>query len=141
MRVPDVGAPRVMSIAFSYPILSLILSGKNRATQDIPGERRTVARVNTQFPVRIKNCRNFTKQVMENMNKTGAFIRTSDPFAVGSNLTVIVDFPEKMGVECEIEVVWRRSVSKFTSSPATDTTAGMGVRFLGGALVDKLAIL
>src|SRR5580765_1794797 len=58
-----------------------------------------------------------------NISKSGIFIQTTNPRAVGTKVNMKFSLPTKETIDCEAEVVWTRNYSGSNSNP------GMGMRF------------
>ena len=89
-------------------------------------EKRRSVRVPSQLPVRYGYVTVDRSAVAENVSEGGLYIRTNQVLAVGSQIAMEIEFPERTVVHTG-EVLWAIRVPEHL---AQTMVCGMGIRFV-----------
>ncbi len=89
-------------------------------------ERRAAERYSTSLRVRYGDGSRVCSGSVENLSRTGLYVRTDDTFRAGTRLDLAIEFPDR-SVQLAGEVMW---VIKMARGEGGSTVHGMGVQFI-----------
>ncbi len=88
-------------------------------------ERREHARYSVSLQVDYSDGEHFLFSYIENISRMGIFLRSDDPFEIGTEITLRFAPPGQTAFALEGEVMWVNPVG----ATGDDLNPGMGVRF------------